>query len=792
MKYVYLLKYNNYCNRIMKVENSVYDYLGTSNANLVALVEDMLNWNPNDGVTASIKTPVNTSFDAREPDYCICADEYGNIDSRWFVIENIRTRKGQYLCNLKRDVFAEAWSDLMQATCNIDRAILSKYDTRIFNAEPISVNQIISSETLIKDKTGVPWIVFYGSDIPSPVSFDPEMNTYNLSVGDRAQWVTDNQFRYFPNDAASTQLSLSWEYYDIPGDGHLDLISGGIAGQTQVAYRYIINPTDYTPTLINPSAVPVSDIYSAILSYENAIHTEEYKRKKDYDDLMAYDGLTLYDSSDNTYWGISISTSAGHTDATLTSPAAASIISNCQDIITNNSNIPANQGSYTTPDAHYFTLHFDYREIAISLTPVFPTSAIAAKVPSAGTKPYDSPYNMWCMPYGPVVMNYGVNTVTADKDINLAAAMAFSKANTTNKIYDFQILPFCPLPDEYINADGSITVNETAITDANTMRDGSNNVVGFIFACPYSTFTRQILLQSAITVADPKTDSIENIYRLYSPNYASSFEFSVAKNGGLTGFNIRCTYMPISPYIRIAPIWGGLYGSSGFDKDPRGLICTGDYSLPRITDAWVNYQEQNKNFESIFNREIENMDVMRKYQLIEQIASAGAGIAVGAAAGAAAGSFIPGLGTAVGAVVGGIAAAGTGAADLIIGQKRFEESKSYATDMHALQLENVRAMPRTLSKTTAFNVDNRYFPVFVEYGCTLMEHVAVMQFLQNRSMTVGVIDKPQNFVGTTWGDTWGYPDRGFISGSIIKIDTTFDTHFVDELNKEFQMGVYTR
>ena len=507
---------------------------------------------------------------------------------------------------------------------------------------------------------------------------------------------------------------------------------------------------------------------------------------------MAYNGRTLYDESDNTYWQISIGTVNASGTSSLNPPAAEAIVNNCQDIITDNSNIPANQETYTTPTSTYFTLHYQIKIITISLSQVYPTSAISAKVPVAGTKPYDSPYNMWCMPYGPISMTYGADTVTADKDINLAAAMAFSKENTSNKIYDFQILPFCPLPEEYINADGSITVNTPSITDSNTMRDGSNNVVGFIFACPYCTFTKQILLNSPITVDDPKTDSIENIYRLYSPNYASSFEFSLAKNGGLRGFNIRCTYMPISPYIRIAPIWGGIYGDSGFDKDPRGLVCTGDYSLPRITDAWVNYQEQNKNFESIFNREIENMDVMRKYQLIEQIANAGAGVVAGAAAGAAAGSFIPGIGTAVGAVVGGVTAAGTGIADLYIGQKRFEENKSYATAMHAMQLENVRAMPRTLSKTTAFNVDNRYFPVFVEYGCTLLEHVAVMQFLQNRSMNVGVIDKPQNYVGTTWGDSWGYPDRGFICGSIIKIDTVFDTHFVDELNKEFQMGVYTR
>lgn len=791
MKYVYLLKYNNYANRIMKVENSYTDYLGTGNANLIALIEDMVNWNPNDGVTTSIKTKNNTSFADGEPDYCICVDLYGNIDSRWFVIENKRIHKDQYQCQLKRDVFAEAWADLMKATCNIDRALLSKYDPRVFNAEPITVNQIIAEEELIKDKTGVPWIVFYGSDTPSPVSFDPSMNTYHLTVPDRTAWVTDNQFRFFPNDAASVQLSLSWEYYDIPGDGHLDLIPGGIAGSTQVAYRYIINPTDYTPAITNPAIVPVSNLYSAILAYENAIHTEEYKRKIDYDELMAYDGSTLYDSGDNTYWQIAITTANGHGDGTLTAPAAASLVSDCQSIITNNTNIPANQGSYTTPAAQYFTVHFDYKQISIALTQVYPTSAISAKVPNAGTKPYDSPYNMWCMPYGPISMTYGADTVTADKDINLAAAMAFSKANTGNKIYDFQILPFCPLPDEYINADGSITVDSTAITDSNTMKDGSNNVVGFIFACPYSTFTRQVLFDSPYLVTDPKTESIEDVYRLYSPNYASSFEFSVAKNGGLAGFNIRCTYMPISPYIRVAPIWGGLYGSSGFDKDPRGLIFTGDYSLPRITDAWVNYQEQNKNFESIFNREIENMDVMRKYQLIEQIASAGAGIAAGAAAGAAAGSFIPGLGTAVGAVIGGLTAGGAGAADLFIGQGKFQESKSYATDMHALQLENVRAMPRTLSKTTAFNVDNRYFPVFVRYTCTLEEHTAIQQFIQNRSMNVGVIDKPQNYVGTTW-NPYGYPARGFIQGSIIKIETTFDTHFVDELNKEFQMGVYMR
>ena len=100
-------------------------------------------------------------------------------------------------------------------------------------------------------------------------------------------------------------------------------------------------------------------------------------------------------------------------------------------------------------------------------------------------------------------------------------------------------------------------------------------------------------------------------------------------------------------------------------------------------------------------------------------------------------------------------------------------------------------MPRTLARTTAFNIDNRFFPILTLYRCSSDEISAVVSFIQNRSMTVGIIGKPSSYINNTWSFS-SIQARGFIKGSIVKIESTHDTHFVDELNAEFQKGVYMR
>ena len=816
-KTLYFLKYNNYANRIMKRENSLSDYLAASYDNTyIQKIEDCKLWNPNDGITTSITTPLNTDFTI-EPDYLLATDPTtGAIDSKWFVVECVRTLKGQYTCALKRDVFAEAWDELMTSTCNIDRAILSKYNKLIFNSEPITVNEILTDETLIKDKTGCPWIVFYAKQKPDfQITIPKDTFSYaqetNLSKDD---WIAANTFVAY--SGISTQAAMGQIYlsYKLDADGSLGIFDTFPQGlitpldQYDAWHRWEIDedvldgvyPKDMPRiTAIETAYNRAQTTMGRLMNYINTIAVTPPKSAAEKNATLLLDGQIIYSSADDKYYQVVVNPSSyllrivrDHLDNTS---ASDNLYNYVVDTIRTTTNCSA-MTAFTAPakDEIFYTM--TYQDISVDLIAVADYEGYQAQLPALGTTTIDSAYNMWCMPYGEITMKVeSAPTKTSDGKLNLRIAKAMMEKASTDLIYDFQILPFCPLPDEVV-VNGGIQIDSDSmyaggiLTDPYTILNENNSTVGYIFACPNSTFKRQIMLDDPITVDDPKLRNITDVWRLYSPNYSSSFEFSAAKNDGITGFNIRCTYMPISPYIRVAPIWGGLYGEQFFEDDPRGLICRGDYSLPRTQSAWVQYQEQNKNYEAIFDRQIENMDVMRKYERINQIVAAGAGGVQGASKGAKLGTALaPGAGTIAGAVGGAAAGLGAGVADVFLGEARYSESKSYATDMHVLQLGNVQAMPRTLSKTTAFNIDNRYFPVLALYRCSSDELVSVANFIKNRSMDVGTIGSPSNFVNNTWEFA---EDRGFMQGSIIYIDTIHDTHFVDELNKEFQKGVYQR
>ena len=110
-----------------------------------------------------------------------------------------------------------------------------------------------------------------------------------------------------------------------------------------------------------------------------------------------------------------------------------------------------------------------------------------------------------------------------------------------------------------------------------------------------------------ITVADTAIErKVENecdLYRLCSGNYQGMFEFSAAKSYGIDGYHVDCTFKPYNPYIHVAPKLKGLYGTSfATFNDARGLICGGDFSLTQLSNAWANYELQNKNYQAIFDR----------------------------------------------------------------------------------------------------------------------------------------------------------------------------------------------
>ena len=276
-----------------------------------------------------------------------------------------------------------------------------------------------------------------------------------------------------------------------------------------------------------------------------------------------------------------------------------------------------------------------------------------------------------------------------------------------------------------------------------------------------------------------------DLVRLVSQNYSAIFEFSPAKSGGVDGFLADCTYKPWSPYIHILPKLKGLYGDKFVSiDDARGLICGGDMSLPQLSNAWANYQLQNKTYQEMFDRQIKNMDVQndvnRQAAIAQLLAAPITGGAAGAATAAKLGSGLTGAiaGGLVGAIGGGI----TAGVDLANTVKMMEENKQYAIDMYGYNLQNIQAVPTSLTKTSALTYDTRVWPFIEYYTCTESERKALKDKIKYNGMTIMKV-----------GQLSSYPlgEDNFYKGQVIRLpDSKIDGHMAFEIYNELNKGVY--
>lgn len=111
----------------------------------------------------------------------------------------------------------------------------------------------------------------------------------------------------------------------------------------------------------------------------------------------------------------------------------------------------------------------------------------------------------------------------------------------------------------------------------------------------------------------------------------------------------------------------------------------------------------------MFDRQIKNMDVQNDINRQGALAQAILAPITGGAAGAAAGAQVPGgvggaiAGGAIGAVGGGI----TAALDYKNTIKMMEENRKYSIDMYGYNLQNIQAVPTSLTKTSALTYNTR-------------------------------------------------------------------------------------
>ena len=347
-------------------------------------------------------------------------------------------------------------------------------------------------------------------------------------------------------------------------------------------------------------------------------------------------------------------------------------------------------------------------------------------------------------------------------------ATQIGAATGSANIYDVQLLPYCPV--RYcIQADGSFDIMNSKV---DYITDTANTNIGIILWATSSSFTLDI--PYTITVTDPKIENETDMYRLVSPNYNGQFEFSAAMNNGVESFNVDCSYKPFNPYIHINPNFKNLYGQDF--NDSRGLICGGDFSLPQLTNAWADYQLNNKNYQNMFDREISNMKVQNKYQNIEAIVNA----VTGTVSGAVAGSMI--TSNAAGALF-GLASGAGGVADIAIQKKLQAEALDYKSDMYGMQLDNIKALPTSLAKTSAFTYNNKIFPIIEYYTCTDTEKQALKNKLKYNGMTVNVIGTISQYLHGG--------DYEYIKGRLIRVEGIVnDFNYLVALSDEIYKGAF--
>ena len=185
----------------------------------------------------------------------------------------------------------------------------------------------------------------------------------------------------------------------------------------------------------------------------------------------------------------------------------------------------------------------------------------------------------------------------------------------------------------------------------------------------------------------------------------------------------------------------------------------------------------------MFDRQIKNMDVQNDVNRQGAYAQLITSPITGGAAGAAIGGKTGGLyGAAAGAAIGALGGGITAGIDYANTIKMMEENKQYAIDMYSYNLQNIQAIPTSLTKTSALTYNTRVWPFIEYYTCTEAERKALKDKIKYNGMTVMKVGQLSDY---TLGED------NFYKGKLIRLpDVKLDGHMAFEIYNELNKGVY--
>lgn len=739
---LFYYKYNNYNNRRLKKEETLAAY-----SPYLVYSELQTNFNKADGVTTQVTVGRDGNAYASNADYVIYSKDGLAIDSRWYIVESHYNRGGQFICILHRDIVADFKDDILNAPTFIEKAILPSNSVFTLNQEPIATNQIKVKEQPLYDETGCAWIVGY---IDRKYAAD----------------VDQKQLKFTINAApAYDYTKADWPFFQSYGT----VVNGHYTSRKLATHEM----TDAQKIITSR----YEKLYWDWTEYSQAVIDEGLKQA----------GLVIKDG--DKYYKVQAELKVSKKYPAVSVDKEGKFL---------HTYYTEQFGQQTT-----FVLMYEVPQLRLALYEIPQTVDlevyIAGKTESetVGVRSLrpgltDAPYDMFCMPYmdGILTLQQAGSAVTINitKEMSIAIAQSIVLELGNANVYDLQLLPYCPLSG-FTKTDTGLTVDRFRHLDNIVSTQKSPyNYYQCLFWCQQSHGTKNIILDDMPSYTNRKISNQCDMYRLVSPNYQGQFEFNLAQNNTSTlpYFNVDYTYMPYNPYIHVNPYFSGLYGDDY--NDARGLVCGGDYSIAYLSDAWKTYQINNKNYQNIFDRQIQNMSTNYK---LESKEAGITGLITSLGAGAGAGLMVGGpMGALVGAGV-GAAGMAAGVADMQLAYDKYAENRNYAVDTFKYQLDNIKALPYSLAKSTVINENNKNVPILETYSCTDEEKDAIANNICYRSMTLGIIDKINNYVNNTWTYK-NMTDKGYIKGQIIRLegDNIDDAHLSGAIFDEINKGWY--
>lgn len=781
---VLLKNWNIYSNRIVKHITSLdlRDFF-LANPNVEYETRTNTNFMINDGVETTLVINIKDFI----PDYLIVADQSGIIKHTWFILECIQISGTQYKTILKRDLINDFYEQTLDAPCFVEKAKLPTTNPLIFNSEGMRFNQIKKEEYLLKDSSKVAWIVGYVSR-PNEGAEDITINTageidYDATLeGWEFNDLLNTNIVPSPNEwVFSMPYVLNYTVFSenntriVRADSEITNIQYDGEGNSNTRPFAYLRDNTINQNVLNTT---YKEIYeNAFLAYsqqlkealDNGYIDNEYAIVSQTKINNAV-GKILYSTTEDKYYRVAISDGPTHSlllDANPTS-ALGVVLKNINNEIASMINASGGDATLNEEYTNYGEILLTDISLKILTLQEIPSAQLTAKISVGRNTLNDAPYDMFCIPYGEI----NIGTGKSSQFVALKVAQKIAEQLGSN-LYDMQLLPYCPYPQVIVNGEINLsTITENIDYNLITTSEENPEIKSIILWCKFSN--GRVIVPFNYFVRDVKLENECDTWRIVSPNYQGIFEFSASKNNGIEFFQIDYTYRPYNPYIHVAPNWGGLYGANY--NDARGLICGGDFSVAIISDAFRQYEINNKNYQNIFDRQIKNLDVQRRYQIVNETANAITGTAQGAVLGGVAG----GVG---GAIAGGVASAIGGAVDIGISQALYKENKSYQTDLFNYNLQNVRALPDSLSKISSITYNNKLYPFVEYYTCTEEEKDALRLKLKYNGMTVMKIDKIKNYI---------YPgEQNFLQGQIIRIENlNEEDHVARMIYEEIKKGVF--